>query len=281
MAKSLGRGLGAILEDVQESYVKDISRFSDSIQEIDIVKIIPNPYQPRKIFNEDKLKELANSIKQQGLIQPIVVVKDEEDYILIVGERRLRACKLLKKTKIKALVINFDLTKLREYAIIENLQREDLNVLDLAKSIYELIEEHNYTHEEVGKILSKSRSYISNLLRILKLSNYVKEKITNNEINFGQAKNLVNLDEKSQKKITDKIIKEKLSAREVEHLVKNYKNNMEKIDLKVKYKNNNFGIVVELIREKYLLNIRKTNNSLVISVTSKKDLKKIKKIFDI
>ena len=237
---ALGRGLGAILDDVEKSYARD---FIDRVQEIKIDKIIPNPYQPRKTFNKESLKELADSIKQQGLIQPIIVVKDDEDYILIAGERRLRAHKLLKKDTIKAIIVDFDLSKLREYAIIENLQREDLNVLDLANSLYELIEEHNYTHEEVAKLLSKSRSYITNILRMLKLSDYAKGKLLENKITFGHAKNIVNLDADTQKKIVDTIIGQKLSAREVEHLARNYK------PKKTKQKNEENDELLNIVKE--------------------------------
>jgi len=286
MAKGLGRGLGAILEDVEESYIRDISSKRDMIVEIDVDKIIPNPYQPRKTFNEASLKELANSIKEQGLMQPIIVIYDDGEYILIAGERRLRAHKLLNKEKIKALIVDFDLSKLREYAIVENLQREDLNPLDLANSLYELIEEHSYTHEEVAKILSKSRSYITNILRILKLSNYAKEQLKNNKITIGHAKNLVTLDEDTQKKIVDTIIGQKLSSREVEQLVKKYKptaKKKEKNNLKLDTDKNEILLddIIENIKNKYSLNITKSNNSIVIDVTSKKDLKKIKKIFEI
>jgi len=286
MAKGLGRGLGAILEDVEESYIRDISSNKDMVMDIEIEKIIPNPYQPRKVFNDESLKELANSIKQQGLMQPVIVVYDDGEYVLIAGERRLRAHKILKKDTIKALVVDFDLSKLREYAIVENLQREDLNPLDLAHSLYELIEEHSYTHEEVAKILSKSRSYITNILRVLKLSDYAKEKLKENKITLGHAKNLVTLDEESQKKIVDTIIGQKLSSREVEQLVKKYKPSIQKSSKNEKLDSNiedDFLIddIVEKIKNKYSLSISKSNNSIVIDVTSKKDLKKIKKIFDI
>jgi len=281
MAKGLGRGLGAILEDVEESYIKDISNNTDLVKEIEISKIVPNPYQPRKNFNEDSLKELANSIKQQGLMQPIVVIEDEDEYVLIAGERRLRAHKILNKTKIKALIVNFDLSKLREYAIVENLQREDLNVVDLANSLYELIEEHSYTHEEVAKLLSKSRSYITNILRILKLSSYTKQKLMENKITLGHAKNLVNIDEEEQKKLVDTIIGQKLSAREVENLVKKYKSNTKPIKKIKNIEIENIDEFVKLVKNKYSLNISKSNNSIVIDVTSKKDLKKLKKIFNI
>ena len=282
MAKGLGRGLGAILDDVEQSYIKDITSNSEVVKEINIDKIVPNPYQPRKTFDKNSLKELANSIKQQGLMQPIIVVYDDDEYILIAGERRLRAHKILKKDTIKAIIIDFDLSKLREYAIVENLQREDLNIVDLANSLYELIEEHSYTHEEVAKIVSKSRSYITNILRILKLSDYVKEKLKEEKITLGHAKNLVTLDEENQKKIVDTIIGQKLSAREVENLVKKYKPiTKKKIETKKEESNLDLDEIIENIQHKYGLNISKSNNSLVINVTSKKDLKKIKKIFDI
>jgi len=285
MAKGLGRGLGAILEDVEESYIKDISKNNMSVIELDINKIIPNPYQPRKVFNDSSLKELANSIKQQGLMQPILVVKDEDEYILIAGERRLRAHKLLKKETIKAIIIDFDLSKLREYAIVENLQREDLNVVDLANSLYELIEEHSYTHEEVANIISKSRSYVTNILRVLKLSEYTREKLIENKITLGHAKNLINIDEADQKKIVDTIIGQKLTTREVENLVKKYKqpNLLDYEKERKKEENNTLDLdeIVKTIEKKHQLNISKNNNSLVINVTSKKDLKKIRKIFDI
>jgi ParB family chromosome partitioning protein len=285
MAKGLGRGLGAILSDVEESYVKDISKNSEIVQEIDVNKIIPNPYQPRKVFNDNSLKELANSIKTQGLLQPIIVTIDDGEYVLVAGERRLKATKLLKQEKIKALIVDFDLTKIREFAIIENLQREDLNVLDLAESIYELIEEHNYTHEEVAKILSKSRSYITNILRMLKLSDYSKEKLKEEKITFGHAKSIASFDEETQKKLVDTIIGQKLSSREVELLVKSYKNSSKKdtknIENSVKNDEIELSNFVELIKEKYGLDIKSKGNNLIISVTSKKNLKKLKKIFDI
>jgi ParB family chromosome partitioning protein len=286
MAKGLGRGLGAILSDIEESYVKDIAKNSEIVQEIEVDKIIPNPYQPRKVFNNDSLKELASSIKRQGLLQPIIVTIDDGEYVLVAGERRLKATKLIKKDKIKAIIVDFDLTKVREFAIIENLQREDLNIIDLAQSIYELIEEHNYTHEEVAKILSKSRSYITNILRMLKLSDYAKEKLKENKITFGHAKSIASFDEETQKKLVDTIIRQKLSSREVEVLVKSYKKNSfkkdtENIDKKEKYDEIDLSNFVELIKEKYDLDIKNKGNNLIINVNSKKNFKKLKKIFDI
>jgi ParB family chromosome partitioning protein len=283
MAKSLGRGLGAILSDVEESYVKDIAKNSEIVKEIEVDRIVLNPYQPRKLFNDESIKELANSIKTHGLIQPIVVTIDDGEYVLIAGERRLRATKLLKKDKIKAIVVDFDINKMRELAIIENLQREDLNILDLAEAIYELIQEYNYTHEEVAKILSKSRSYITNILRMLKLSDYAKEKLKEDKISFGHAKSIVSFDEETQKKLVDTIMGQKLSSRDAELLVKSYKlsKNDKKVEKNRKQDEIELSEFVTQLKEKYALDVKKRGNNLIINVTSKKNLKKLKKIFDI
>jgi len=277
---ALGRGLGAILDDVEKSYIKDISSNKNIVQELEIDKIVPNPYQPRKTFNQEALNELANSIKQQGLLQPILVIKDENEYILIAGERRLRAHKLLGKKTIKSLIIDFDLTKLREFAIVENLQREDLNVVELAHSLYELMQEYSYTHEEIAKLLSKSRSYITNILRVLKLSEYTQQKLIDKQLTLGHAKNLVNIDKEIQRDIVDLIIEKNLSSRDVEKLVKKYKKPI-KLNIKKDRKQISLDDIILKIKNKYSLNISKSNNSIIIDVTSEKDLKKIEKIFNI
>ena len=280
MAKGLGRGLSAILSDVEESYVRDISKDSSLVRDIEVDEIILNPHQPRKTFNEQSIKELASSIEKQGLIQPIVVTEDDGEYILIAGERRLRAHKFLKKSTIKAIVVDFDLSKLREFAIIENLQREDLNVLDLAESLYELMQEHDYTHEELAKILSKSRSYITNILRLLKLSEYAKEKLKEDKINFGHAKSLVVLDEEEQKKAVDTIIGQKLSTRDAERLSWQYKQQKNSKKTKASQKKRlSEDEVIKMIEKKHKLKIGFEEGKIAISVTSEEDLQKIRKIF--
>jgi ParB family chromosome partitioning protein len=233
MAKKggLGRGLGDILEDIGSNYetqfneVIDSEVSSDLVAEIDVDLIDPNPYQPRKHFDKEKLQELSDSIKRHGLLQPIVVISLDDRYILIAGERRLRATKLAKLETIKAIVAQIDLDeiRLRELALIENIQRENLNPIELAQSYKELLDVHNITHEELSNIVNKSRSQITNTLRLLNLDSYVQESLISGKISQGHAKILVGLSPKDQKVLVDTIQGQKLSVRELEDIVSKVK----------------------------------------------------------
>ena len=230
---ALGKGLGEILEEVGQAYeqemidgdeVKPVNR-NISIEELDVDKISTNPYQPRKHFDEQALAELSDSIKNHGLLQPIVVLEKEDGYLLIAGERRLRAHKIAKIERIKAIIadVDIDSVKLRELALIENIQRENLNAIELANSYAELIEVHRITHEELSSIVHKSRSQITNTMRLLTLCSYAQKKLLKGKISQGHAKILVGLDPERQKVIVDTIIGQKLSVREAENLVKQHK----------------------------------------------------------
>ncbi len=227
MAKKsgLGKGLSAILEDVEDAYKQDISdnETSELVKEIPVSQITPNPYQPRKVFEPEALSELSSSIVKHGLLQPIVVVSKEDGYMLIAGERRLRATKLAGLTSIKAVVTDFESENLRELALIENIQRENLNAIELAISYQELIEQYGITQEELSDIIHKSRTQITNTIRLLKLSSYTQEMLTSGKISQGHAKVLIGLDEKQQKLIADTIVGQKLSVRDSEELIKKFK----------------------------------------------------------
>jgi ParB family chromosome partitioning protein len=231
---ALGRGLGAILEEVGEAYANEMattddiasSEIQDLVTELELSLIDPNPYQPRKHFDKEKLQELSDSIKKHGLLQPVVVVSMDERYILVAGERRLRAHKIAKLKTIKAIVasVDFDEIKMRELALIENIQRENLNPVELAHSYQELIAVHKITHEDLAKIVHKSRSQITNTMRLLSLGEYARKALIDQKITQGHAKILVGLDDAKQHIAVDTIIGQKLSVREVEILVKNGKN---------------------------------------------------------
>lgn len=221
---ALGRGLGAILGEVEKAYENDLNDNSDLVVELDIHSIKPNPFQPRKHFDVTALEELASSIKEHGLLQPILVfADDEEGYSLIAGERRLRASKLAGFSTIKAIIVDIKTERLREVALIENIQREDLNPIDLAQSYKELIEDYGITHEELAKKISKSRTQITNTLRLLTLSLEVQEQLLEGKITQGHAKVLVGLAPEEQKVALDSIIGQRLSVRETESLIKNLK----------------------------------------------------------
>ncbi len=279
---ALGRGLGAILSDVEEAYKKDLSNidtfeFEQSgarVEDILVDTISPNPFQPRKHFNKDALEELSQSIKKHGLLQPIVVVEKDDGYLLVAGERRLRAHKLANIQTIKAIVadIEIDEFRLRELALIENIQRENLNAIELANSYAELIEVHNITHDELSSIVHKSRSQITNTMRLLALSSYTKDKISLGNVSQGHGKILVGLDEKKQKIIVDSIIGQKLSVRDTENMVKKYKSNE---TLPYKEASTNF---MEQYRDELNRVLPFTHKikskSIEISLTNESDIKK-------
>ncbi|WP_169783908.1 ParB/RepB/Spo0J family partition protein [Campylobacter curvus] len=225
--KSLGRGLSAIFEDVEQAYKKefaDLSSDSDIVEEIEIAKILPNPYQPRQHFDEEALKELSESIKRHGLIQPIIVIKKDDGYMLIAGERRYRATKILGERKIKAIIADLKSQNLRELALIENIQRENLNPIELANSYKELINEYKITQDGLANIIHKSRTQITNTMRLLLLSKSTQKLLQEDKLTQGHAKVIVGLSAGDEKMIVDTVIGQKLSVRETENLVKKLKN---------------------------------------------------------
>ena len=220
--QKLGRGLDALLGEMDEAYSNEGSS-NDSIIDINLKDIRPNPYQPRKTFDEDALYELSESIKHDGLIQPIVVTDDIDGYIIIAGERRFRASKIAKLKTIRAIVLSTDEQKMRQYALIENIQREELNSIELALAYNELIKLYEITQEELSSRIFKSRTHITNTIRLLQLSEKTQKALVEKKITAGHAKVLVGLDDKTQTVIVNSIIGQKLSVREVESMVKNLK----------------------------------------------------------
>ncbi len=224
MAKEvLGRGLGALLGEIEEAYANEMPQRKGDVRDIPLTDIRPNPYQPRKNFDQDALNELADSIKDHGLLQPIIVIEEDDKYTLVAGERRWRASKLAKTKTIKAIIVSISQEQMREHALIENIQRESLNVIELAQAYEELIKVHELTHEELGSMIHKSRTHITNTLRLLQLNKKVQRALVEGSITMGHAKVMIGLSEKDQIVMTNSIIGQKLSVRDVESLVKNMK----------------------------------------------------------
>lgn len=182
-------------------------------------------FSQERIFDQEALDELANSIKEFGLIQPIIVFKKNNKFILVAGERRLRAVKALGKKEILAFIADIDENKLRELALIENIQRENLNPIELANSYKDLMQVHKITQENLAELIHKSRTQITNTLRLLNLDIRTQELIASGKISQGHAKVLVGLDQKDEKMLVDSIIGQKLNVRDTEKIVKKIKNN--------------------------------------------------------
>ena len=273
--KALGRGLGAIFEDVEEAYRQEFQQNSSAVKEISIELITPNPYQPRLTFNEEALRELSDSIKRHGLLQPIIVTKKDDGFMLLAGERRLRASKLAGFTTIKAIVADYESDKLRELAIIENIQREDLNPIELAKSYQELIDEYNITQEGLCEIVHKSRAQITNTIRLLSLSEKTKKFISEGKISQGHAKIIVGLDAVTEETIVNTILGQHLSVRETENLVKQIKSGS-KPEKKSKIGNvSNFHESLSDVRNRLTsagLKAKIKNNSLTIDFKNRSEV---------
>lgn len=220
MAKrnALGRGLGALIDDAGQEHIVT----ADAVNEIDIDKIEANPFQPRTAFNEESLEELARSIKELGIIQPITVRNiDDHKFQLTSGERRLRAAQLAGLTKIPAYIRFADDQGMLEMALVENIQREDLDAIEVAISYQRLIEECKLTQESMSDRVGKKRSTISNYLRLLKLPAEIQLGIRDKQISMGHARALVNIEnEKTQLDIYYKIIDEGLSVRKTEDIIR-------------------------------------------------------------
>lgn len=273
--KAIGRGLGAILSETAQAYEQNLSDNSSLVLELDIDVIKPNPYQPRKTFQQEALRELSESIQEHGLLQPIVVYDNGDgDYILIAGERRLRASKLAGLSNIKAIVAEVDSQKMRELAIIENIQREELNAIELALSYQELLNEYNITHEELSKRISKSRAQITNTLRLLQLSDEIQSMIQEGKITQGHAKMLVTLSEAEQKLVADSIIGQKLNVRDTETLIKKIKdkpNHPHQQTIKEHVKKSDNSLLVELQEELSALGIQSQIHASRLSISFKSD----------
>lgn len=235
MAKkiALGRGIGALLGEAEKAYEQNIGDDSQLVVEIDIDLIKPNPLQPRKKFDESSIAELADSIREYGILQPILVYEENNEFFLIAGERRLRASKVAKRSSIKAIVVDIKPDKLREMALIENIQREDLNPIDLALSYNALIKDHNITQDELAAKVQKSRPQITNTLALLKLPQKVQNLLIEGKISQGHAKILVNLNEKDLNLAVDSIIGQKLSVSQSEKLVQKLKTSNDKNNAKI------------------------------------------------
>lgn len=217
------RGLNALFSDNQTN-VSVPTPDDMPTQEIDITLIDRNPNQPRKAFNEESLKEMANSIATYGVLQPLLLVKTEGDrYLIIAGERRFRASLLAGLKKVPAIVRDLTPQQIQEISLIENLHREDLNAIEAAEGMRELMENHGLTQEEVAQRIGKSRPYVTNTLRLLQLPKEVTDLVRSGELSPGHARSLISIDDKAVLiDMAKKAVQRKMSVRELEQEVRLY-----------------------------------------------------------
>jgi len=283
--KALGRGLEELFnsnepmnyEQIEERIITETPK--DEIQEINLSELRSNPYQPRKNFDEKALQELAASIKEHGVFQPIIVKKSIKGYEIIAGERRAKASKLAGRETVPAIIRDFNDQDMMEIALLENLQRENLNALEEALAYKKLLEELSLTQEKLAERLGKSRSHITNMLGLLSLPEEVKDMIMENKLTMGHARVLSKMENPEKiKELAEKVVMENLSVRQIEKIsVDNIYEKKNKIKKQSKL-NNEYKVIEEDLAEKFGTKVKITSNKLEISFVNNNDLNRILEI---
>lgn len=278
MAKGLGKGLNAFFNTEAE---KD-----EKVQDISIKEIRPNPYQPRKVFQEEAIEELKLSILEHGILQPIIVRKTIKGYEIVVGERRFRAAKAAKFDKVPAVVRELNEQQMMELAVLENLQREDLNPIEEGIAYQTLMEKLKLTQEELAKRLGKSRPHLANHIRLLSLPPMIQQLISDGKISMGHGRALLGLRKKDKLgPLVDRILKEGLNVRQLEQLIQQMNEIVPRETKKEKDKKDVFIRERETsLRERFgtTVNIKQTKNKgkIEIEFFSKDDLERILEMLD-
>ncbi len=284
------RALGKGLEQLFNSENLDLETFEKTVYEtaskeeiidIPINELRANPYQPRKVFNDNALQELAQSIKEYGIFQPIIVKKSIKGYEIIAGERRVRASKIAGLEKIPAIVRNLADEKMMEIALLENLQRENLNAIEEATAYKAMIDKLGLTQEQLSEKVGKSRSHITNILGLLRLPDDVQQLVVNNELSMGHARVLSKLENKDEieKKARD-IIENQLSVRKLEYQTEDAEKKIKR-EHNVKHNAREFQYVEDLLRDKFDTRVKIKDNKIEISFTNTADLNRILEIIDV
>lgn len=284
--KALGKGLEQLFNtevldfDVFENNIMESATDSD-IKEIPIMEIRTNPYQPRKNFDEEALKELSDSIKVHGVFQPIIVKKSIKGYDLVAGERRLRASKMAGLETIPAIVRDFTDEEMREISLLENLQREDLTAIELAWAYKGLIESLNITQDELASRIGKSRSHVTNTLGLLRLPDSVQNLVLENKISMGHARVLSKIeDDYKIEEMASKVVTDNLSVRELEN-ISNSSEVKKKVPIIRRESNNNYSYVESELREILGTKVKVNNKRIEVYFDSDKDLDRILEIMNI
>lgn len=283
--KALGKGLEQLFNDeglnfdtIENSIIEE-AKTNNQIVEIDLSELRANPYQPRKNFDEEALNELASSIKEHGVFQPIIVKKSIKGYEIIAGERRFRASKLAGMQTIPAIVKDFSDEEMMQIALLENLQRENLTSIEEAKAYKSIIESMNITQDELAKKVGKSRSHVTNILGLLKLPASVQDMVLYNKLSMGHARVLSKLDDpKTIEDLAQRVITEDLSVRKLESLV--YDNEEKEVKTK-KSSNNEYKYIENFLKEKLGTNVKINNNKISIKFSNVQDLNRILEIMNI
>ena len=265
--KKLNKGLDAIFGGDITSLIDDIEHNTpeSSQEKIKLDEIRPNPYQPRKVFDEQALNELALSIQEHGIFQPVILKKSVQGYEIVAGERRCRAAKIAELDEVPAIIVDFTDQQMMEIALLENIQREDLNAIEEAQAYHTMMEKLHLTQNELANRIGKSRTHITNTLRLLNLPEKIQEYVLDGSLSMGHARALITLDKEKALRIAKRVIDEKLSVRDVENIVKGFelqeaRKNKPKVEKPKEYQ-----YVEGLLRKKYRTRIKVDDKSITIN----------------
>ena len=286
--RALGKGLEELFnaevldfDSLEEKIVTETPK--EEIVDINLDELRSNPYQPRKVFDEDALRELSESIKQHGVFQPIIVKKSIKGYEIIAGERRVKASRMAGLDTVPAIIREFDDTEMMEIALLENLQREDLNPFEEANAYIKIMEAKNLTHDELAKALGKSQSYITNTIGLLRLPEEIRELVVNGKLSMTHARILSKMSDRSTiMTLADRIIKENLSVRDLEEIAKgNDIKKVVKVNRQVKESDREYKYAEELLCEKLDSKVRVYKNKIEVKFSNTEDLNRILDILNI
>lgn len=279
MGKGLGKGINALFTNLETTK-------EDTVQEISVKDIRPNPYQPRKIFTVEGIEELKQSIIQHGILQPIIVKKSIKGYEIVVGERRFRAAKEAGLEKVPVVIRDFSSSEMMELAVLENLQREDLTPIEEAAAYQALLDRLDVTQEELAKRLGKSRPHITNHIRLLSLPRSIQELITQGTISMGHGRALLGLKNKDLlNKLVEKIVKEEMNVRQLEQYIQQLNESVPRETKKPAVKKDVFIQEQEsILRERFgttvTISQRKKKGKIEIEFFSPEDLNRILELLD-
>ncbi len=279
--RKLGKGLDAIFNETSgadiQSMINAIEKNTPQFEQVKVPlkDIRPNPYQPRVHFDEEKLNELASSIREHGVFQPIILKKSIQGYEIVAGERRFRAATKVGLEDIPAIIVEFTDQQMMEIALLENIQREDLNAIEEAQAYSTMMKKLNLTQEELSKRVGKSRTHIANTVRLLKMPKQLQDYVLNGTLTMGHIKPLITVDETKALQVAQKAIKENLSVREVEDIVKGIKLQQARKDKPKQEKSKEFVYVEGLLRKKYRTKIKVDDNAITIKYSNTEDLNRI------
>ena len=284
--RALGKGLEQLFNNENldlQSFERTVyeTATNEEIIELNIDELRVNPYQPRKVFNDEALKDLSESIKEHGVFQPIIVKKSIKGYEIIAGERRVRASKLAGLTKIPAIVRNLNDEQMMEIALLENLQRENLSAIEEAIAYKSMLEKLSLTQEELSKKVGKSRSHITNILGLLRLPSEVQVMVANNQISMGHARVLSKLEDNEKiLSMAREIVEKKIPVRDLEQETITADKKV-KIERKVKTSDNSYQYVEELLRDKLDTKVKIKDKKIIINFTNVADLNRILEVLNV